>query len=68
MRIIKEVCDAIREKRFISSCRRYAAKKILPDGYMVIKKMLYLPNNRGLKICANDFVRVGIPSFIGLRD
>lgn len=58
MSILKEVCDAVREKRFISSCRRYAAKKILPNNYMIIKKMVYLPYNRGLEINANDFVRV----------
>lgn len=58
MKICREVYNAVKEKRFISSCRRYAARKILPDGYMITKKTVYLPYNRGLKISAKDFVRV----------
>lgn len=58
MSIWKEVYDAVKERRFISSCRRYIAKKILPDSYMITSRTVYLPYNRGLKICADDFVRV----------
>ncbi len=57
MNVLKEVHEAVREKRFISSCRRYFAKKLLPNDYMIIKKTVYLPYNRGLKIPSEDFVR-----------
>lgn len=56
--IIKKVYNAVKEKRFWVSCRKYAAEKILSADYRVIRKKVYLPYNRGLEISAEDFVRV----------
>lgn len=58
MKIFKKIYNAVRERRLISSCRKYAASKILPSDCMITKKSVYLPYNRGLKIFSEDFVRV----------
>ncbi len=58
MEIFKKVYNAAREKRLMSSCRNHVVRKILPDDYVITKKTVYLPYNRGLKISSEDFVRV----------
>lgn len=58
MKIFNKVYELVKERRLISSCRRYVARKILPDDYMVTGKTVYLPYNRGLKITSRDFVRI----------